>query len=388
MVSTGARSGMKQICVLTSAHMVRDTRIYYKECKSLHEAGYQVTLIARDVEKAVVEDIDMVTLSAAGGRLGRLLTTFRIFLLALRTPAELYHLHDPDLLWVGAGLRLLRGRPVIYDVHELYAELVAVRAWIPTGLKPLFRRLFDGWERLFSRWMSAFIIVVEEQRRRFSGYGVPVVVLHNYPLRSIVPVAMLLASPRFARRSVLYIGDVTAARGIWVLLEAFKIVARELPGAELCLVGRINESDLRQRLREWLDEHGLTDQVKVVGFVSHDQLGTYLEQASVGVVPYQNVSQYFWALPTKLFEYMACAVPSVVSDLPGAHDVVAQSACGLLVEPGNAEALAQGLVTLLSDPELARTMGEAGRKAVLEKYNWESEKTKLLALYERLLARE
>ena len=85
---------------------------------------------------------------------------------------------------------------------------------------------------------------------------------------------------------------------------------------------------------------------------------------------------------------MAYAVPSVVSDLPGAHDVVAQSDCGLLVEPGKPEALSNGLVTLLSDPKLARRMGEAGREAVLEKYNWESEKTKLLALYERLLSRD
>ena len=387
MASAGTRSKAKRVCVLTSAHIAKDTRIYYKECRSLLAAGYQVTLIARDAGEAAPADIEALVLPVSGGRFGRLLATVRMFLLALRVPAELYHLHDPDLLWVGAGLHLLRGKPVIYDVHELYAELVAVRSWIPRRLKPLFRWLVDGWERFFSRWMSAFVIVVEAQRQRFAGRGVPVVLLHNYPLRSIVPDAASLAAARFEPGAVLYIGDVTAARGIWVLLEAFAAVAQELPGGELWLVGRINDGALRQRLAEWLEAHALRDRVNVVGFVTHDQLGRYLSRASVGVVPYQNVSQYLWALPTKLFEYMACSVPSVVSDLPGAHDVVAQSECGLLVEPGSAEALARGLMTLLTDPELARTMGEAGRSAVLERYNWETEEPKLLALYERLLGR-
>ena len=142
--------------------------------------------------------------------------------------------------------------------------------------------------------MSAFIIVVEEQRKRFSKYDVPVVVLHNYPLRSIVPAATSLDATRFARSSVLYLGDVTEARGIWVLMEAFRSVAAELPGAELYLIGRVNEGTLRQRLREWIDRYELESQVKIVGFISHDRLGTYLDRASVGVVPYQNVSQYYW----------------------------------------------------------------------------------------------
>ena len=67
MKATDVHRGVKRICVLTSAHMVRDTRIYHKECRSLHEAGYHVTLIARDSENVRVNDIEVVALSAGGG---------------------------------------------------------------------------------------------------------------------------------------------------------------------------------------------------------------------------------------------------------------------------------------------------------------------------------
>lgn len=379
------RDKRKKIYVLTSAHIARDTRIFHKECKSLCRAGYHVTLIAPHPRQETIDGIEVAPLPLQWGRFGRVFNNVRILTLALRSDADIYHLHDLDLLVVGALLRLFRHKPVIYDVHELYVELVSAREWIPVVLRPVFRKFVDWGERFWGRWMSAFITVIDAQRERYSRYRVPVITIYNYPLRSTVPEDVTPVPEDPSVKPILYIGDITMVRGVWVLVEAFRLVVKELPHVELLLVGRIGEPAMHERLHEFIDKHELTDRVKMPGFIAHDRLGFYLRQASVGVVPYRNESQYSVALPTKLFEYMAYGLPVVASDLPGVHNLVKRTQCGLLAEPGNPVALADCLLTLLRDRDLVESMGAAGRRAVIEKYNWETEEEKLVALYEQLL---
>ena len=88
---------------------------------------------------------------------------------------------------------------------------------------------------------------------------------------------------------------------------------------------------------------------------------------------------------TKVFQYMAAGIPVVASNFPKWREFIEGNECGLTVDPLNPREIARAVQYLLDYPDQAATMGENGRKAVMEKYNWESESSKLLAVYGSLL---
>ena len=123
---------------------------------------------------------------------------------------------------------------------------------------------------------------------------------------------------------------------------------------------------------------GVSDRLIFTGFVEHRMVPEYISAADVAVAPYDptgfpEMERYgFYFSPIKLFEYMACGKPVVATDIDIVRDIVRSDNCGLIVPPGDSEALAKGIITIAGSPEKCAIMGEAGRKACLEKYTWEA----------------
>jgi len=86
-----------------------------------------------------------------------------------------------------------------------------------------------------------------------------------------------------------------------------------------------------------------------------------------------------------MFEYMASGIPFIASDFPFWREIISDSNCALFVDPQDPQAIAGAMQWLLDNPEEAAAMGRRGRAAVEERYNWEAESGKLIALYRRLL---
>ncbi|NIN68714.1 MAG: hypothetical protein GTO63_29210, partial [Anaerolineae bacterium] len=104
-------------CIFTSVHPCFDVRIFQKQAISLAGAGYQVTLVAvADFEEKVVDQVRILGLPQSRSRVLRPLNWYRILRIAVREQADVYHFHDPELLFVGSMIRTLTKRPVIYDV--------------------------------------------------------------------------------------------------------------------------------------------------------------------------------------------------------------------------------------------------------------------------------
>ena len=93
-------------------------------------------------------------------------------------------------------------------------------------------------------------------------------------------------------------------------------------------------------------------------------------------------------MPNKLFDYMLMSLPVVVSNFPLYRDVVQTHQCGLTVDPARPQEIARAIVYLIEHPREAQQMGANGRRAVLEKYNWEKESQKLLQIYDTVLHTE
>lgn len=110
----------------------------------------------------------------------------------------------------------------------------------------------------------------------------------------------------------------------------------------------------------------------------------HLEAFSDALVSLYNpeVAWNNMTLPNKLFEAMMCGIPIITNV---AQDIVNENQCGIIVEYDNIEQIKEAIITLKDNPELLKRLGENGRRAYLEKYNWNFMEKRLHRIYETLI---
>ena len=364
------------VCMLTSSHMALDNRIYDKEAKSLADAGYSVAIIGQHPQREVRDEIQFIPLPAARTRFQRLvLMPFRLWKLALRQRAAIYHFHDPELIPLGLLLKL-RGKHVIYDVHEDYEQTMLAAAWIPRPLRWLVSRLWGGCERLGSRCFDHVIVVDSQIRRKFPASKTTMIT--NVP-----PLAFLGESKPAeddGKFRVLFIGAIQRARGIHAVLQALDLV--KSPHVELHVVGQV----LDPRLQESLNTN---PRVVCHGRLPWKQVRAVLEQARLGLMLFQPTPAHLRFTGegnTKLFEFMSLGLPVLFSDFPILRQFIYSIGAGFAVDPTSPEKIAAAIDHLCRNPELCRKMGERGQQAVRTQFHWEAEAKKLLAAYEGVMS--
>jgi len=109
--------------------------------------------------------------------------------------------------------------------------------------------------------------------------------------------------------------------------------------------------------------------VDFLGPVSYDRIPEIIGASDVAVAPLARNRK---ASPLKVFEYMACGRPIVVSDVDEVGNFVRMSGCGIVVNPGDPDGLADAIEWLLSHPEQAEAMGVKGRVAIIQGGTWEA----------------
>jgi glycosyltransferase involved in cell wall biosynthesis len=169
------------------------------------------------------------------------------------------------------------------------------------------------------------------------------------------------------------------------VIEAFAIVAGKYPSWELCLVGACRPESFEGELRDLVRRLDIQDRVEFVPWVPYEEKERLSSQAAIGIITYLPYSNNTSCLPNKLFDYMLVGLPVVASDFPLYREVVEPSQCGLLVDPSQPGEIARAMEYLIQHREEARRMGENGRQAVLDKYNWEKESERLLEIYAAIL---
>jgi len=374
---------------MTSVHPPFDPRIFHKEAQTLVQAGYKVVLIApHDKESESVGGVYIMGLPRYKRRFYRPFNWWRILRMALRQKADVYHFHDPELLPIGLWLQWWTGKPVVYDAHEHYPDAILIREWIPSPAREPISKLFDLIELRFGALFSAVSVADDEVEARFKKISPRVVKLYNFPLRTIFQAGQSEETKSADRlNSVVHVGLLTEERGVWIMLDAISSLINIYNiDVTLTLVGRPSSLTLEKQVKDCVQAKSIASHVELVGQVPYVKVPSYTRRARVGWVPWQPIEKHCKNIPTKMFEYMACGLPIVASDLPPIRRFIAESECGILVNAADAHEHAKAILYLLDHPDEAQRMGENGRRAVKEKYNWESEGRKLLRLYEELLS--
>ncbi len=364
---------------LTSAHPRYDIRIFIKMCSSLaKKENYAVSLVVADGKGNETKNgVNIFDVGAkTGGRFSRMTKTVKkVFKQAKALDSDIYHLHDPELMFIGLKLQKM-GKKVIFDVHEDYPVNIYSKPWIPNFLKPLVSIIYSFIEKKCLSKYTAVISVTPQIIDRINKYASITEMITNYP---ILNEDLFSHNLNINSKNVVFAGSIAPLRMIHSFLDALE----EFPSLNMLLAGSVNKNylEILSQKKAWsrVDFKGRISYEEVISLYKESLFGIVIEnydkinydnQGSLGVI--------------KLFEYMMLGLPFIATDFTLHKEIIDKYKCAITVNPNNKDELVSAIKFILDNPEEAIAMGKRGQQAVREKYNWASQEILLFKLYEEL----
>lgn len=357
-----------------------------KEARSLIAAGHEVTVLALDHHRehpreSVVESIHVLHVRGLPWRgkpgplkvlllaLNVLWYTLRSLVHTLAGSYRVFHCHDLNTLHIGWLARLLLPGRLVYDSHECYPLLLR-GLWRPLG--PIGRLA----ERILGRGADLVVSASRLITQSLAVLGKPTIEVLNYVDLAWFDRERSRPSPLDgATRGpiLLYQGIVKERRGVEELIRARNRFRRE---PTIVVAGQ--GPDLPRLRGLFAGDPG----VVFLGPLPYDRVPALVSASDVGTILVLPHFQYVYVNPNKLYEYMAGGLPVLASRVPDMDRIVGETGCGFVVDPTDPGEIASAVNRLLEDPGGARRMGEAGRRAIETRYNWEGQARRLVAAYE------
>ncbi len=372
----------------------------------------------RHPSQAATETRDGIEHRRLSVRLDRLLRPLRLLdqwgIASPTRPVFASGLYYPQF---GSGVAMdLRSRPCdIVHIHNFSQYVTAIRALNPRirivlhmhgeWLSALDRTMIERRLRKVDVVLTCSDYCTNQARERFPGLATRCRTLYNGAdvdlfVPRVRPAAD--AGPRVKR--LLFVGVVSPHKGVHVLLDAFREVVARYPDVHLDIVGgyqRLSKSFLvptrPDPMMATLDEFyrgnylehlrarmtpAVASRVTFAGHVPHAQTRRYYQKADIVVLP----SVCHEAFPIPAAEAMAAGVPLVCTRSGGLVEAVEDGRTGLVVERGDAEALADAILRLLTDEPRRQAMGRVSRERAVARFSWERITASLESLYDRDLA--
>lgn len=373
-------SNQKRVVHLTTVHHPYDPRIYHKECTSLQNAGYDVTLIAREAENGAQKEstIRHTPVKTYQSRLKRMIFgTIDAYKKAKELDASVYHFHDPELLPVGWLLKKKHNH-VIYDIHEDYITSIKQKDYMNKPVRKLTAFTYKYIEKFFSWKME--LCLAEKYYKDIYPRGYCIL---NYPTVNQTFVEHERSQAPLEDK-LLYTGNVSYVRGAQLHAKIPLIHNR----VSVHLVGKC-PGDLAEEMYAIAgDEKDRLELEGVDRFIEKEDIeARYLSRNWLaGVALFPPTEHYKKKELTKFFEYMNAGLPILCSNFPVWENFVETYECGLAVDPYDETQIREAIDYLRNNPDDAKRMGENGKKAVMDKLNWHAEEKKLIEWYQQLTA--
>lgn len=372
-----------KICHITTVHPVKDSRIFYRMCRGLAARHMPVTLLAPESFK----EEPFLRPSQWNRRLGQVSRPRRVGVAlraALAENAGLYHFHDPELIPMALTLKALRPfAAVVYDVHEDYPSMMLEKYWLPRRLRPAASSGIGvaHWAagKFLDGIVTADIPVAEDFAQSAAGR---VFCFYNFPSLAVFNAGK--PEPVALPADLIYLGGMSERSGIFVLLDALSQLARDGLRPTVRLAGYTDGDKGRAQIVDAIRARSLGRQIELGGRIPHAQVPDWICAGRIGLVLLQALPKFQKNIPSKMFEYWACGLAVVASDLAPARRFLTAGENGLFFKPGDAGDLAAQLRCLLANPDLARAFGRAGQQRVESDWNNELQIAGLIAFYRRI----
>jgi len=353
-----------------------------REAKTLREAGYAVRVIAWNRGSGKREygrssdgiDVCLIGPSCKTRDFLSLIIGIprffiRAFIEAIRWDHSIVHSHDFDTLPLGYVISKLKGTKLVYDAHESYADMISDDA------PPIIVSIIRRFERFF---LASVDLVIVSNRRVAERIGAnDAVIVMNCPSRSELQMRDIghVTDSKYLR--IGYFGSLEPGR---FLTEAMEIVSSSL--AWNMVIG--GDGTLRPELQRFVNG---SDRLEYLGSLPHSDALRESARCALLLVMFDpsNYNNIIGA-PNRMFEALALGIPPVVTSGTLAGEIVTEENCGFTCRYDKTE-FKSLLEMLAQQPEKIRLAGENGRIAFGREYNWESQASRLLLAYQKLVGR-
>ena len=267
------------------------------------------------------------------------------------------------------GKALFR-KPWIVDVRDLWVDASISLGFIKKG--SLYEGVSRRFERIFYHRSDLISVTTLETIRRIRQTYAALNRDKFVLISNGVDVERFEPGGFKRPKQIIYSGNIGHAQDLEKVILAMGEVTKK-HDARLVIVG---DGDLKEQLVRTARENGLEGRVLFQDLVPRDELPELISESCIGVAPLKDVESLRYAIPTKVFEYMACGIPFVGCSRGEIASVAEKSRAGIIAQ-NNVKAIADALCRLLEDPGLEEEMGNNGRRYVVDHYDRKSIARKL-----------
>jgi glycosyltransferase involved in cell wall biosynthesis len=389
-------AGTKRVCMVTYSHFLSDTRVM-RYAEALAERGDCVDVVSlQGAGEFLPEEkrgnLHIHRLQERVGRRGksrftylfpvlRFLATASIWIARQhrRSPYDVVHIHNlPDFLILSGAYPKLRGARTILDIHDVLPEFYGSKFGV--GESSLGSRILKLVERASAMLADRIIISnhlwLDKYVARTGTHGRCSVFINNVDTEVF---HTRQRTRKDGKLIVIFPGGLYWHQGLDIAIRAFRKVADQLANAEFHIYGDGNTKDALVALSR---ELGLERRVLFFDWIPVHRMADIMADADLGVVPKRADSFGNEAYSTKIMEFMSLGVPVVVSSTKIDRYYFDDSVVRFF-ESGNSDALAEGMIELLGDDDLRRSMS-ARALAYAKLHSWQNRKADYLDLVDRL----
>ena len=264
--------------------------------------------------------------------------------------------------------KILFRNKLVFDMHDRYAM-----AFIPWNKGFFYKKLHIIVNLIEERLANKADVLISVYDKMFST-------LKKRPKKCITimacPEDRIINRSKAVTRSfrILFTGHVRVGRGLEILLK----ILEDIKDTELLVVGRVENKKLLKKICE-------ASNCNYIGLLDHTHL-LDLEMSSDAIIALYDSNlqtQHEYGMANKILEAMMCGLP-VITNI--AHEIINETQCGILVHYDNINQIKQAIIALRDDPEFRARIGNNGRRAFLEKYNWHTMEKKLFKMYDSLFS--
>ena len=300
------------------------------------------------------------------------------------------HVTHLMLLPLAVILKSIRRVKIVYDIHEFH--LLGSEKHAPGWFKPFFKKLKSFEFFLVGKANGILAIDSREDmlEKSYLNHNGNVRVLYNVPdLRYKPDMDYIehLKKEYVDKKVILYIGGISIEKGALKVLESVAIVKGIYPDIVCVFIGVFLNVQTQIEFWKFVHSNDIGDVIKVIGWLSYEKMLAYLAIAQVGLALHQPIEKFYLLSKgngRKFFTYMNYGIPVISCEYGEVGRVIQEEKAGILADSADCNDISYKICELLRDKEKRNELGRNGRQAVIERYNWSVEETKLLEVYDNL----
>jgi glycosyltransferase involved in cell wall biosynthesis len=293
-----------------------------------------------------------------------------------RENVELLIVRDLPLILIGLLISKKYRLPIILDMAENYPAMYWQRfkKGVFSALKNWFIKnpyLISWVERYAAKKVNHLFVVVNESADRLIAMGIDknkISIVSNTP-----DLKTFIGNKQSYKKNYLqmiYVGFIQEGRGLDTVIHSLsKLKGKTLP-IKFVVIG---DGNYLNKLKELVIKQDAEKMVEFMGWIKNTSIPKHISTSDIGVIPHQKTDHTDTTIPNKLFDFMACGLPVIVSDANPMKRIVNEEHCGLVFKSGDPDDFCQAVMNLIDSSDKLIEIGANGRRAVERQYNWEAD---------------